>query len=631
MSGKQDIATDWSNGTDYLYKYLNDLTPGTTYFYRAYVQEGVTKYDGNIESFTTAKFTGIDVKNESGTPFTKSPSVFAISHKLYTVHVPYNTTSVNVAQNFFLGTAIPLTPAKFAVVNLDLLHEPQTANWNTPVDGNTTASIPVTLTSNLTTVCMNAPQFQMVSYSEEPITSCDGYSYEVQIIRDAAPSDSPAPPPPATTVKVIVTEHSGSVTNLPVTQLGESKLPMSAQLFTTAGVSLNLPDIKIAADGTFTLPNVPAGQYHMVLNVLAPTGEKLAGRPATLTVDASGNAQVESELIDPYGIITDAFTGNVIEGAHATLHWADTDLNRSKGRVPGDLVILPILPDFAPNQNRDPQDSNSKGEYGWMVFPDGDYYIKATKPGYSDFDSRTTGANKDDGDDSYIKNGIIHIGQSIESYDFEMEPIVKEKGTHYNYVAGYPDGTFGPDRNITRAEVAAVFARITNNYQLVLDATDKNSYNDVSNSHWAKEYIENVSESGLMLGSAESTFRPEAPITRGEVAAIVARYKQLASLEASLFNDTADSWANGAINAVKQANIIDGYGDGTFRPSQNIVRKEFVIMINRMLGRGNIQNIKESIWSDVPVTNFYWADIHEASTTHQYAIYADGLERLKKK
>jgi hypothetical protein len=626
MLHKEDITETWFYNN--FSAALENLTPGTTYFYRAFVQDGSTRYYGNIESFTTAKFTGIDVKNGNGTTFAKSPSVFDISNKLYTVHVPYNTTSVNVAQNFFKGTAIPLTPAKFAVVNVDERHDPQTATWNDLENGNTTASLPVALTTNLTTVCMNAPEFQMVSNSEQPINSCDGYTYEIQIIRDSAPDDSPASTPK--TVTVIVTEHSGSVTNLPVTQLGESKLPMSAQLFTTDGVSLNLPDIAIKADGTFVLPNVPAGQYHMVLSVVAPTGEKLAGRPATLTVDANGNAQVESELIDPYGIITDEVTGKVIEGAHATLHWADTTLNRSKGRTPGDLVILPILPDFAPNQNKDPQDSNAKGEYGWMVFPDGDYYILATKTGYNDFDSRTTGASKDAGKDSYIENGIIHIGQSIESYDFSMEPIAKEKGTHNNYVAGYPDGTFGPDRNITRAEVAAVFARITNNYQLELPASDVNSFSDVASSHWAKEYIENVRASELMLGTTDSTFNPEAPITRGEVAAIVARYKKLAPVEEAAFSDTADNWANGAINAVKKANIISGYENGTFLPNQNIVRKEFVIMINRMLERGKLQNITKPTWSDVPATNFYFADIEEASTTHNYALYENGAERIKK-
>ncbi|NQX62813.1 S-layer homology domain-containing protein [Paenibacillus qinlingensis] len=632
MSTKQDISSNWINMYDSnFYQFLEDdlLTPGTTYFYRAFVQDGETRYLGGIESFTTAAFTGIDVKPVGGgNAFAKSPSVFNTSQKLYTVHVPYNTTSVTVAQNVYLGTAQQPAPAEFAVVDLDSYTK--TENWSQPpVLGNITANHQVAVTSNLTTVCLNAPVFQSPGNIEGPIGSCKHYDYEVQIIRDAAPQES-SPATPPKTVKVIVTEQSGTVANVPVTQLGESKLPMSAQLFTTDGKSLNLPDIAIAADGTFSLPNVPAGQYHMVLNVVAPTGEKLAGRPATLTVDASGNAQVESELIDPYGIITDTVTGKVIEGAHATLHWADTALNRSKGRTVDALVILPILPDFAPNQNKDPQDSNAKGEYGWMVFPDGDYYILATKAGYNAFDSRTTGANKDDGDDSYIKNGIIHIGQSIESYDFAMEPIAKETGTHNNYIAGYPDGTFGPDRNITRAEVAAVFARITNDYQLVLHASDSNNFNDVSDSHWAKEYIENVRANGLMLGSTEGSFLPEAPITRGEVAAIVARFKKLAPVEEPLFSDTADSWASSAINAVKKANIIDGYGDGTFLPNQNIVRKEFVIMINRMLGRGKLQNATEQLWSDVPATNFYFADIQEASTTHQYAIYADGLERLKK-
>jgi hypothetical protein len=633
MLTKRDIPSNWSNMYDNnFYKFLEeeDLTPGTTYFYRAYVQDGETRYLGGIESFTTAAFRGIDVKSVSGgNSFAISPSVFNTSEKLYTVHVPYDTTSVNVAQNVYLGTAQQPQPAEFAVVQVDSYTK--TENWSPPVLENIAANHQVALTSNLTTVCLNAPVFQSPGNIEGPIGSCKYYDYEVQIIRDAAPQESSSPASTPKTVKVIVTEQGGAnVANVPVTQLGESKLPMSAQLFTTDGKSLNLPDIAIAADGTFSLPNVPAGQYHMVLNVVAPTGEKLAGRPATLTVDASGNAQVESELIDPYGIITDAVTGKVIEGAHATLHWADTALNRSKGRTIDALVVLPILPDFAPNQNKDPQDSNAKGEYGWMVFPDGDYYILATKAGYTAFDSRTTGANKDDGNDSYIKNGIIHIGQSIESYDFTMDPIAKETGTHNNYIAGYPDGTFGPDRNITRAEVAAVFARITNDYQLVLHASDSNNFNDVASTHWAKEYIENVRTSGLMLGTTESSFLPEAPITRGEVAAIVARFKKLAPVEEPLFSDTADSWASSAINAVKKANIIDGYGDGTFLPNQNIVRKEFVIMINRMLGRGKLQNAKEQLWTDVPATNFYFADIQEASTTHHYAIYEDGTELLKK-
>jgi hypothetical protein len=636
MSGKSDIVSVWPNSQDnYIFKHIyNSLTtpikPGTTYFYKAYVDEEVeevtTRYYGGIQSFTMAAFTGIDVKDSNGTIIPKTPSEFAIGTKKYTVHVPFSTARVSVSQNVYLGTSVEPFTASFTV--LDAVNQLPTSDWSLPDHGNISANQPVDVTSNVTTVCVDAPAFERPA-NIEPTGPCSYGQYEVEIIRDAAPDNS-TPTPPAKTVKVIVTEQGGNVANVPVTQLGESKLPMSAQLFTTDGVSLNLPDIAISADGSFILPNVPAGQYHMVLSVVAPTGEKLAGRPATLTVDASGNAQIESELIDPYGIITDEVTGKVIEGAHATLHWADTALNRSKGRKPGDLVILPILPDFAPNQNKDPQDSNAKGEYGWMVFPDGDYYILASKAGYNDFDSRTTGDSKDAGKDSYVENGVIHIGQAIESYDFMMEPIAKETGKHNNYIAGYPDGTFGPDRNITRAEVAAVFARITNDYQLVLNANDANSFNDVSDTHWAKEYIENVRASGLMLGSSASTFRPEAPITRGEVAAIVARYKKLGPVEEAAFTDTAESWAKGAINAVKKANIISGYDNGTFLPDQNIVRKEFVIMINRMLGRGKLQNIKEPLWSDVPTTNFYFADIQEASTTHNYAIYENGAEIIKK-
>ncbi|MBO9604511.1 MAG: S-layer homology domain-containing protein [Paenibacillaceae bacterium] len=207
---------------------------------------------------------------------------------------------------------------------------------------------------------------------------------------------------------------------------------------------------------------------------------------------------------------------------------------------------------------------------------------------------------------------------------------VIDMGCEIPEAASYPDGTFGPDRNITRAEAAAVFARISNDYQLVLPASGTESFTDVAGGHWAKEYIESVLKSGFMFGYEDGSFRPEASFTRGEAAVVVARFKQLKPAEGQLFSDTADHWANGAINALKNANMISGYPDGTFRPDQPIVRKEFVVMVNRMLQRGPIQNASVSTWSDVPVTNAYFKDIEEASTTHDYAVYSNGAELVKR-
>ncbi|MTV51056.1 hypothetical protein GJ688_19345 [Heliobacillus mobilis] len=71
---------------------------------------------------------------------------------------------------------------------------------------------------------------------------------------------------------------------------------------------------------------------------------------------------------------------------------------------------------------------------------------------------------------------------------------------HTHYVNGYPDGTFRPEQPIQRSEMAALLA---------------NAFDDTRN-HWAKKYIAGVNEAGWMKGYADQTFCPEQPITRAE-------------------------------------------------------------------------------------------------------------------
>ncbi|MGS2779347.1 Ig-like domain-containing protein [Robertmurraya sp. GLU-23] len=148
----------------------------------------------------------------------------------------------------------------------------------------------------------------------------------------------------------------------------------------------------------------------------------LAGQKMTVTIPEDGVASIESTLIDPYGIVRDPDTLEPIEGVDMQLYWADTETNRKYGREPHTLVNLPILEDFAPNQNRNNQYTTSDGQYAWMVFADGDYYIIAKKDGYPVYDSRIEGRTVEalPGEDSYITNGIIHVGQTIVEYNMNM-------------------------------------------------------------------------------------------------------------------------------------------------------------------------------------------------------------------
>ncbi|WP_042203703.1 S-layer homology domain-containing protein [Paenibacillus camerounensis] len=420
-------------------------------------------------------------------------------------------------------------------------------------------------------------------------------------------------------------DQSVKPANTSITQLIGDKLDMTATLFTADGKLLNLPAFTVKAGTGFQLPNIPAGTYRMLLNVIAPTGEKLAGTLAKLTVSADGSASIESELIDPYGIITDSVTGKTVDDVKVTLHWMDTALNKSKGRTADALVELPELPDFAPNQNKDPQFSKDGGQYGWMVYPDGDYYILAEKAGYETFDSRKESHEAAFGDDSYIRNGTIHVGQSIVEYSFEIDPKLKSTGKHTPYMVGYPSGLFLPQNSITRAELAAILSRTIT---AGASAPGHAAFKDVSASHWSASAIQTAAANGWMKGYSDGSFKPEGKVSRAELAAVLARVTSpvLAVTANSSFGDVQGHWAEASIRAVTAKGLFKGYEDGSFKPDQAITRAETVHIFNQLLERQTENMNLIPVWPDVPKELWSFVDIMEASTAHSYNLYETGSE-----
>jgi hypothetical protein len=395
------------------------------------------------------------------------------------------------------------------------------------------------------------------------------------------------------------------------TKMLGSNVSLTATVLTTDGKSNSIPDIAIGPNGQFQLgSNVAPGQYHVIINVTAPTGEVLAGKSGTLTVSSNGTASMQTDLLDPYGVIQDSITKQPISGVNVKLYWADTDLNRSKGRTPGTVVKLPELPDFAPNKNHNPQVSTPDGRYGWMLFPDGDYYVIAEKEGYDTYDSRNDQRDEQQGDTSYIRNGLIHVGKTNVSLNFIMTNKNVTSTNHEGYVKGYPDGTFRPGNSITRAELAAILSRV-----LPLSSTveTKNAYQDVPTTHWAMQPIEEMTGNQEMGGYPDGTFHPDSPITRAEMASIVTRVKHLESNQKATFTDTTNHWAAASIGAVQTAGFMGGYEDGTFHPDQLLTRAETVTIVNRILGRSISKNIDQPTWRDVPSTFWAYDQIEEAS------------------
>jgi len=219
------------------------------------------------------------------------------------------------------------------------------------------------------------------------------------------------------------------------------------------------------------------------------------------------------------------------------------------------------------------------------------------------------------------------IGISIVITKFSTFTIVAMSGEemHQPYIQGYPEGAFRPDQAITRAEMAALLARLSPERAEAAET----AYADVTAGHWAADAIRRATAAGLMKGDTGGTFRPDDTITRAEMATIAARWLALTGgTEGGSFADAAGHWASDAIAAVQHAGVIAGYEDGTFRPDRALTRAEAVKIMNRILGRGPLFGVDRPTWSDVPASHWAFADVEEASRAHDFVEREGGGETM---
>ncbi|WP_160499501.1 immunoglobulin-like domain-containing protein [Paenibacillus dendrobii] len=203
------------------------------------------------------------------------------------------------------------------------------------------------------------------------------------------------------------------------------------------------------------------------------------------------------------------------------------------------------------------------------------------------------------------------------------------EGSHLAYIKGYPDGTFKPEKSLTRAEMATMLSRIGTGKAGILEPVD---YPDMTATHWAKDAVTEMTKTGLMKGFPDGRFGPEQSITRAEMAAIVTRWLGLkeaaGTTAASDIKDIQGHWAEKDLKLVIQAGIMKGMPDGTFRPDKPLTRAEAVTVLNRILKRGPLEGVIVPTWKDVPSKHWAYGDIEEASLDHGFTRTATGSERI---
>ena len=156
---------------------------------------------------------------------------------------------------------------------------------------------------------------------------------------------------------------------------------------------------------------------------------------------------------------------------------------------------------------------------------------------------------------------------------------------HFAYIVGYEDGTVRPNANISRAEVAAIFFRLLKDDVRDDNLTANSVFTDVAFGKWYNKSISTMAKIGIVKGRTANAFAPNAPITRAEFASICSRFDRSDVEVQSNFNDISGHWAENEIRRAASLGWIQGYTDGSFKPDQNITRAEAASMINRMLHR----------------------------------------------
>ena len=217
---------------------------------------------------------------------------------------------------------------------------------------------------------------------------------------------------------------------------------------------------------------------------------------------------------------------------------------------------------------------------------------------------------------------------------------------HYSYIVGYPEDyrtgeqsndealwPVKPRGNITRAEVATIFYRLLKEEVRNEVTTSVNGFSDVNNGDWYNETVSSLAAMDIIAGYEDGTFRPNAPITRAEFAAIAARFFRDNDMEynENLFCDiSGNEWYADIVAAAVEHNLISGYPDGTMRPNAWITRAESCAVINRTIDRRPhdahlVPADEMRTWPDNQPGAWYYADMQEATNGHYYEwISIDG-------
>ena len=237
-----------------------------------------------------------------------------------------------------------------------------------------------------------------------------------------------------------------------------------------------------------------------------------------------------------------------------------------------------------------------------------------------------------------VKGDLSQTAKGKTDQDGKLTvPEIEERERHGTYILGYTDGTFGPSRSMTRAEAAAIFARLLAEKNGDTISTAANTrFTDIPAHAWYSGYAKYLNNNGVTYGKSKTIFAPDDAITRAEFTTLAVRFFDVyGDGDAEImeqykdFNDVSDGyWAAAYIKAAAKHGWINGYGDGSFRADDEINRAEVVTIVNRLLGREADESYiadnlrKLNTFSDMSGKHWAYYAVMEAANAHT-AILGD--------
>ncbi len=451
---------------------------------------------------------------------------------------------------------------------------------------------------------------------------------------------------------------------------------IKAQILDDDGTVLETLDVKVSENATLTIrgttnaeiiTGVGSGESDVAANTdvvnndgggavtaIAPSGTEYYINESLVAVDPENvslitDAVVETEPLRDY-IVENDLAGRGENYVYRYLDLVDDTNGRAWVMATEDIEVYWSLPEgSSPTDNfrvihfqgldrqyddldaalagNDPVIYSSADNNLSVVEIDGEYYLRFAVDTFSPF---VLVWDTDGGDEPVIPP--VRPTDPVRP----QEPDGLNTEDHVAYIIGYPDGEVKPEGNITRAEVATIFFRLLTDETREEYWSQTNGYTDVARDAWYNNAISTLSNLGIIDGYEDGSFRPNSPITRAEFTKIAVSFFEYADIEyEGTFSDVAEGrWYTQFVAAAVEMGLIEGYPDGTFRPDASITRAEACTIVNRTLGRAphedHLLPEEEMItWPDNLYGAWYYADMQEATNSHDYEWTTEDSERVE--